>query len=249
MAAQFGASRRDIRPKVLAVDKALPALLLSLAYGLAQAQAAAEPMATDTARALVMQAAQSLKLNGARVEVTVGAPDPRLRLAPCKRTEPYLPAGARALGRTRVGLRCVEGSSLWNITLPVTVSLFAPAAVLREALPAGARLTAAHFAVAEVDWAATPTLPLADPEQLVGRELARPIAAGAALQPSDLRQRQWFAAGETVQIVARGAGFSVSTDGEALSHGIEGQPVRVRTASGRLLSGRAVADRQVEVLL
>lgn len=233
------------------MDKSFaPLLLLALSSTFsAQAQTVVEPEVAESMRALLAQATQSLQQQGARVEVQLGQADPRLRLAPCKRTEAFLPQGQRPLGRTRVGLRCVEGTTLWNITLPVTVSLFAPAPVLREALAAGVKLTAAHFTVADVDWGAGASLPLTDTTALFGRELGRPLPAGVALQTADLRQRQWFAAGETVQIIARGAGFSVSTDGEALSHGVEGQPVRVRTSSGRLLSGRATGDRQVEVML
>ncbi len=234
---------------MLAVDKslALPAWLAA-ALLCAPALAQVEPAQAELAQALVTQAAQSLRHPGARIEVQVGSADARLRLAPCRRAEPYLPAGQRALGRTRVGLRCVEGTILWNITLPVTVSLYAPGVVLRQALPAGAKLAAEHLTLAEIDWGQV-SAAMADMNAVLGRELVRPLAAGAPLQGADLRQRQWFAAGETVQIVARGAGFSVSTDGEALSHGIEGQAVRVRTASGRLLSGRAVGDRVVEVML
>ena len=65
-----------------------------------------------------------------RMEVSVGQLDPRLRLAPCARVEPHLPAGARLWGRTRLGLRCVEGAVRWNVYLPITVKAFGPAWVL-----------------------------------------------------------------------------------------------------------------------
>ena len=76
--------------------------------------------------------------------------DPRLRLAPCARITPYLPAGSRPWGRTRVGLRCEDGPTHWNVSLPVTVQIFAPALVLREPLPAGAELSPDLLAEAEV---------------------------------------------------------------------------------------------------
>lgn len=230
---------------------ALATLAACMAGGAAWAQpAGGDVPSLDGAAALIAQAARNLQRPGARVEVTVGQLDPRLRLAPCQRTEAYLPAGQRALGRTRVGLRCVEGPTAWNITVPVTVSLFAPAWVLAEPLPAGARLQAEHFTMGEIDHGSLPpSARLPDPETLIGRELTRPLLGGSPVAASDVRQRQWFAAGETVQVIARGAGFAVATDGEALTAGTEGQPVRVRTASGRIVSGRAVADRQVEVML
>jgi flagella basal body P-ring formation protein FlgA len=90
---------------------------------------------------------------------------------------------------------------------------------------------------------------LADADMLMGRHLARAVAAGEPLRAADLRPRQWFAAGDSVKIVAVGAGFSVSGDGQALSAGIEGQLVRVRTDNGRIVSGMPQGARRVEVAL
>ena len=74
-------------------------------------------------------------------------------------------------------------------------------------------------------------------------------AAGAPLRAADLRQRQWFAAGDTVQLVAHGKGFSVGGRAQAMGPGIEGRPVRVRTDNGRVLSGLPVGQGRVELAL
>jgi flagellar basal body P-ring formation protein FlgA len=52
-----------------------------------------------------------------------------------------------------------------------------------------------------------------------------------------------------VKVVARGAGFSAVGSALALTSGIEGQPARVKTESGRILSGRPVAPGMVELTL
>ncbi len=188
-------------------------------------------------------------LQDARIEVEVGRLDPRLKLAPCQRIEPYLPPGLPVWGRTRVGLKCTQGVKPWNVTLPVTVRVYARSLVAQSALPAGTTLAPEHFTEAEVDLAAAPGLPIGELGRVVGRTLARPLAAGSALRPADLKARQFFAAGETVRVVALGPGWQVVTEAEALNPGLEGQTVRVRTESGRLLQGRPVGDRQVEVAL
>jgi flagellar basal body P-ring formation protein FlgA len=64
-----------------------------------------------------------------------------------------------------------------------------------------------------------------------------------------LQPLQWFSSGATVQVVAAGAGFSISTEALALGHGVQGQPVRVRTEGGRVLVGRATGAARVEVSL
>jgi flagellar basal body P-ring formation protein FlgA len=200
-------------------------------------------------RALGALAGSGLTPGAVRVEIEPGRLDPRLRLAPCERIEPYLPPGVRVWGRSRIGLRCVQGQAAWNVYLPVTVKVFAPAWVAAGTLPAGTELQPGQLRQAEVDWAAATTPPLADAAALLGRQLARPLPDGAAVRLADLKQRQWFAAGDTVQLVARGAGFSVGGEGQAMSPGIEGQTVRVRTDNGRVLSGLAVGRNRVEVAL
>lgn len=233
----------------------LPAALLALLAASAAASGQTADGEADIAAvgAQVQQMARDSAgragLRDARIEVEVGRLDPRLKLAPCQRIEPYLPPGLPVWGRTRVGLKCTQGAKPWNVTLPVTVHVYARALVVQAALPAGTTLLPEHVAEAEVDLAAAPGLPIGELERVVGRALARPLAAGSALRPADLKARQFFVAGETVRVVALGLGWQVVTEAEALSPGLEGQTVRVRTESGRLLQGRPVGDRQVEVLL
>jgi flagella basal body P-ring formation protein FlgA len=186
---------------------------------------------------------------GVRVEVQVGKLDPRLKLAPCAKIEPYLPAGAPAWGATRVGLRCLEGTRRWNVALPVTVHVFARATVVNANLGAGTVLEAGELAEAEVDLAAAPGAALRDADQAVGRTLLRSLGAGSPLRQSDLKPRQYFAAGETVRVVALGTGWQVVTEGQAMNPGVEGQTARVRTESGRILNARPTGDREVELTL
>ena len=230
----------------------LPYLRLSpwaLALTPIWAAAGVGPQALADASALASQSARALAPAGARIVVLPGALDSRLRLAPCDRVQAFLPAGVPAWGSSRVGLRCVQGAVAWQVFLPVTVQVWASAVVSPVALPAGAQIDIGQLTVAEVDWAAGSSPAQARPADLADRVTARPVPAGRALRAADLRPRQWFASGETVQIVAQGSGFAVSGEGQALSAGIEGQPVRVRTESGRIVTGLAAGQRRVELSL
>ena len=184
-----------------------------------------------------------------RIEISIGQLDPRLRLAPCERIEPYLPEGVRLWGKARIGLRCLQGASKWNVYLPITVKAFGPALVAVGAATAGSVLTAGDLALAEVDLAEEASPAMSNNLLAVGRVLARPLKAGQSLRQSHLKQRQWFAAGDTVNVVAQGAGFSVAGDAQALTNGIEGQPARVRTEGGRVLTGLPVGERRMELSL
>ncbi|MFY7866114.1 flagellar basal body P-ring formation chaperone FlgA [Roseateles sp.] len=200
----------------------------------------------------VQQVAQAGARGGlpaqARVEVQVGALDPRLKLAPCAVVQPYLPPGLQMWGRTRIGLRCVQGPVRWNVTLPVTVKVFAKALVAADTLAAGTTLTQALLSTAEIDIAAASGAVFTDAAGLNGRTLNRPLGAGEAVRSDSLKARQWFAAGDTVMVRATGPGYSVSREGQAMAVGLEGQNVKVRFESGRIVTGRVVGDRQVEVL-
>ena len=201
------------------------------------------------ARSGASAATAAEQARGVRVEVKVGKLDPRLKLAPCQHIDTYLPPGLPIWGSTRVGLRCTQGAKLWNVSIPIQVSVYAQATVLKTALAAGTVLDGGQLAQAEVDIAAAPGAAVSDPMLAIGRTLGRSVAAGATLRQSDLKARQFFAAGETVRVTALGPGWQVVTEGQAVGAGIEGQPVHVRTEGGRLLTARPSGDRQVEVAL
>ena len=210
-----------------------------------------DALAADVAR-LVRDAAALVWGESAqppRIEVLVGRLDARLRLAPCSQVLPYLPAGTRPLGRTRIGLRCAQGPSAWNISLPVTVKVWAPAVVATTALPIGTRLAAHHLTRAEVDLAERSDPALLLPEAALGRTLARGLAPGEALRRDDLKLREWFKAGDSVRIMAIGPGYAVSSEGLALGPGLDGQATRVRTEGGRIVTGIAAGDHRVELAL
>jgi flagella basal body P-ring formation protein FlgA len=265
---QFGVCGDGCRPTVASVNPpcALPrpgrrygrplvGPLAAFALGLAATAALAAPAAPpdplgDAQRAQLqahlLQAAQAHPglPAGARIEVELGRIDPRLRLAPCERIEPQWPPAP--WGALRVGLRCVQGPARWQVQLSAQVRVWVPGWVGAAGLAPGTALSAAHLRAAEVDFAAGA---VGDATLIEGRVLARALAAGAPIRLEDLRPRQWFAAGETVEVVAVGRGFRVRGHGQALAPGLDGQRVRVRTDSGRVLTGVAVAPAQVEVSL
>jgi flagella basal body P-ring formation protein FlgA len=239
----------SIRPLSRPVRASVHALALAVLGSAAAVQA--EPATVHEwqtqLRQLTDQASAHMPA-GTRVEVEVGTLDPRLKLAACARITPYLPTGARLWGRTQVGLRCVEGAR-WNVFLPVTVKVYAKAWTVNQPLALGAVLAAEHLQLDEVDIAAEPSPVVHQVQAAIGRSLARALRPGQVLREADLKARQWFAAGDTVRIVSVGSGFSISAEGQALAPGIDGQAIKVRTEGGRVITGRAVATRRVEVLL
>ncbi|MCB2017418.1 MAG: flagellar basal body P-ring formation protein FlgA [Hydrogenophaga sp.] len=184
-----------------------------------------------------------------RPEILMGTLDNRLRLAPCARIEPYLPPGTRLWGRSRVGLRCLEGPVRWNVFLPVTVKAWGPAWVVKRPISAGSVLVEDDAEIAEVDWAEQPYAVLANPERWVGQQAAYALHPGQALRQNMVRPTPAFGPGAQVRVSSAGAGFQVVVGGEALTAGIPGQSVRVRLPGGRIVTGKVRDGQTVEVQL
>ena len=182
-----------------------------------------------------------------RMEVMVGELDSRLRLAPCLRVEPYVPVGTRLWGKSRLGLRCVDGSVRWNVFLPVTIKAYGMAWVIKGDVAAGATLTQVDAIEAEADWAEESSPIVVNPSQWVGQVASRALTTGQALRQGVIKPAQVFQAGAQVRVIAQGDGFQITSDGQALSAGVVGQAVRVRMDSGRVMTGVVLDARTVKL--
>lgn len=218
----------------------------------ARAQADDADALVHLARDFMQPAVQALSTGeGAtamlRPEVEIGTLDRRLRLAPCARVEAHLPKGSRLWGRSRVGLRCVDGPTRWNVYLPVTVKVFGPAWVLRRPVASGAILTEEDAEQADTDWAAHPATVIADAGQWIGQKAAFNLQPGQALRQNMVRAAPVFAAGALVKVSSGGQGFEVVITGEALTPGLTGQTTRVRLPGGKVVSGLVQDDQSVRL--
>lgn len=181
-----------------------------------------------------------------RVDVSIGEIDSRLRLAPCARIEPFLPAGTRLWGRGMLGVRCMEGAS-WTTYVPVHVRVYGPGVVAARGLSAGDALTPEDVRIEEIELTREPPGVLNDPAQVEHKVLLRSLVAGQAIRGSQLRAEPVVATGEQVKLTYSGNGFMVSAEGRALAPAVDGQSVRVQTGSGKVLTGVARPGRVVEI--
>ena len=204
------------------------------------------PVAGTAAGTLQLLLAQETAGINGRVEVVVGELDPRISLAACSRIEPFLPKGTRAWGKISVGMRCREGAT-WTVFVPVTVRVFGSALTARKSLMFGTVPAENDVELVETELSREAGIPVADLAQVDGKTLARAVFPGQILRQEYFRAPPAIAQGDQVKIVASGPGFSISVDGEALSHAQNGQNVRVKTDSGRVVSGVARTGRIVEL--
>lgn len=211
------------------------------------AEAPLQTLAHQWASTLLNQRAPGEQGTPLRPEVVLGQLDNRLQLAPCARVEPYLPQGAKLWGRSRIGLRCVDGVKPWNVFIPVTVKIWGPAWVLTRNVPPGEVLRAGDAQLGEVDWAAHPAQVLVQQADWLGVASARALAPGQALRTHMVRPVRVFDSGADVKVVIKQAHFHLASTGKAMSHGFVGQPVRVRLGSGKVVAGRVKRDATVAI--
>lgn len=182
-----------------------------------------------------------------RVELRFGQLNPNLRLDACSRIEPFLSPGARLWGRTSIGVRCVEGAS-WSVAVPMTVAVFGPALVASRPISPNTPLSAADVHVQEVELSRENRPALTDPAQLEGQMSTRALRPGQTLRDYHLRVMPTVRPGDPVRLRMIGQGFVVTSDGAAMASAGNGQAVRVRTPSGKIMIG-TVNGRTVDVRL
>jgi flagellar basal body P-ring formation protein FlgA len=181
-----------------------------------------------------------------QVTVKVGAIDPRMSLAACPAPEAFMQPGARAWGKTTVGVRCTAPTA-WTIYIQAQVSVLADYVTAAVPLAQGQTIDQGQLALMKGDIAAMPNGIVTDMAQAVGRSPTVSLAAGTPLRLDTLKSKPVVQQGQSVRLVSSGAGFSVSVEGRAIGTAGEGQIVQVRTPAGAIVSGTARAGGLVEV--
>jgi flagella basal body P-ring formation protein FlgA len=180
-----------------------------------------------------------------KVSVTVNPVDPRLALAACPDPQAFQQPGARAWGKTTVGVRC--SAPVWTVYVQAQVNVVAEYVAAAAPLAQGQIIDASQLVMVQGDLAGMPNGIVTDMAQAVGRTPTVSLPAGTPLRADSLKSKPVVMQNQTVRVVSGGAGFSVSAEGKALGNAAEGQVVQVRTPSGAILSGTARAGGIVDV--
>lgn len=181
-----------------------------------------------------------------KVSYSAGQIDSRTQLAPCSAFEPFLPTGSRLWGKTTVGVRCLAPST-WTIYIPVHVKVAGNYLLSARPLAAGQILGQSDIVNRSGDLSSLPTTIITDQAQAIGKTVKNGIAAGQPLRSDALISPWAVQQGQSVKLLSKGAGFSVSSEGKALNNAADGQIAQVRTASGLTVSGIARPGGIVEL--
>lgn len=189
---------------------------------------------------------------GARLEIAALAAADRVALPPGRAEfrARRLPAGTEPGQRMTVWVdTSVDGRFVRAVPVCFEVAAHVPTWVAKEALPAGARVTAAAFQPGQVDLAGEPggdprrfAATLASGDALV---LRHALHAGEPLTTANSAPAPLVARGDMAQLFIRDAAIEIESRVEVLQDGLLGQRVRVRAknAAGPVMARVTGAGR------
>ncbi|MDV6319147.1 flagellar basal body P-ring formation chaperone FlgA [Chromohalobacter sp. HP20-39] len=167
------------------------------------------------------------------------------RFPECHSPQPFLPREGIPQGRVMVGVRCSNDERVRYVQARVSASVrFLVAAT---AIQRGERLTADMLDWERADISRRPRNALDDPRQAVGKVVMQRLVKGMALQSDRLRQPYLVHRGDPVTLIAKGEGFSVTREGEALNNGGKGDSIRARMPDGKVLQGQVDARGRLTI--
>jgi flagella basal body P-ring formation protein FlgA len=239
--------RTAIRLGARAITRAGVVGILTLVCGALTREAGADAVwqTPESIRAAAREAA--LRTLGADRGATVEAVsvDDRLKLPRC--AAPLAAALERELraGQGVVAVSCPAPE--WRLFVPVRAVEQIPVVVTRNAVQAGAVLTADDVVLDERRSATLPYGYFSATAQLVGLTAKRTLPAGAVIVPAAVEHATVVERGAVVTLVSGSGGVLVRADGVALEPAKLNERVRVRSRSGRIVSGVVEPSGEVRI--
>lgn len=183
-----------------------------------------------------------------KVEISANPIDKNLKLSHCPSPQVFFPSNSKAWGKTTIGIQCGQPNP-WNIYVEANVSIIGDYVVAANHLTQGQSLTSNDLMLQKGDLTTLPTGFFTDTSVAVGRVARVSLASGSVMKQEMLKMPIVVAQGQNVRVNGIGQGFSVSTEGQALTNAVEGELVRVRVPNGTIISGTAKNNGQIEVII
>jgi len=225
------------------------AAIATLAVALHAPMAAADTTPSQLRAAAERAVRAQYEQAGSRVVILPTALNPRLRLAGCPSPlQAQLPSRQGVPSQVAVAVSC-PGAAHWTIQVPVRLQVFRRVLVTTRPLARGDMPGPADVHAEERDVTRLGYGYIQSLDQIAGHAMARPLIAGAVLNPWDLAGRQMVRAGDQVALVADLGGIEVRTSAMALDGGDTGAHLKVRNVnSGRVIDAVVLAAGEVRAL-
>lgn len=234
----------------------LAATLLTAALAAGPSSGATGPRPPDAApiqdptAAIIAKAEALIKDRAAAYPgtVTITVDAPRLTNQPaCDQIEAFLAGAGDLQPRTPVGIRCLAPQP-WTLYVQASVQIIGRYFVASHTIDRGSVISQADLDAREGDLLRLRRV-ISDPGRIVGWIATRRLRAGGAIDGNALRDPDSIERGQQVRTVARGVGFVVSGEGQALESGGPGARIQVRTPNGQIITGTVIDAHTVQVMM
>lgn len=185
------------------------------------------------------------RLAGISDEVRVELKTDPAHLLRCEAPEFSTPGNSRLWGNMSVMMRCGNEKRF----IQVQVQASGHYVVATRSIPRGTTLDAGSVTLKRGRLDSLPNQALTLTEQAVNAVTLRDITPDMPLTRAMVRQPWRVKAGQQVQVIAQGDGFSVNSEGRALNNVAVGQEARVRMESGQIVSGTVDTDGNILIIL
>ena len=188
-------------------------------------------------------------------------PDAEIRFTPNERPLPFavpegvttwdiIPANPGLLGSPRIAVLIkVDGKVRKNLSVAGKLEVITPVAVAKAPLDKGVLLDPSQFIIDQRDISSLDA-PVANPAELAGQRLTRPLKAGEPLTRRAAEPPPVIHRGEVVKMVIRQGGLLLTAAGIAQADGAMGQTIRVENSnSKKIVRGQVSGPGIVEVPL
>lgn len=166
----------------------------------------------------------------------------------CDDLQPFLPSGARLRSRMMVSMRC-QSPEAWTMNVQAELNIQGYYYVANQTLQIGETVQLDNLSAREGDLLRLGANTLIDPSHIIGYITTQRITAGSVIKSNALRDPMSILRGQTVKTIAKGTGFVVTSEGQAMQNASPGNQVQVRVSSGQVITGTVIDAQTVQILM
>lgn len=186
-----------------------------------------------------------VQLAGLSDEVRISIHTPPHLLPACEQPLFSITSNSRLWGNVNVLARCGNDKRYVQVNVQATGNYVVAAMPIVR----GGKLESASVKLKRGRLDTLPPRTVLDVNQLVDAVSLRDLTPGQPIQLTMLRQAWRVKAGQRVNVIASGDGFSANAEGQALNNAAVAQNARVRMVSGQVVSGVVDADGNILINL
>ncbi|MEH2920938.1 flagellar basal body P-ring formation chaperone FlgA [Samsonia erythrinae] len=180
----------------------------------------------------------SARFQGSENTVNVVIKSPESQWPQCETPQITQSGNAKMWGNVSVSVRCGQQRRFIQTEVQVTGNYVTSSRPINR----GTTLSEKDIRLTKGRLDLLPLRAILTLQDAQGAVLLRDLTPGQVITTAMIRRAWVVKAGQSVQIIAQGEGFTVNGEGKAMNNAAAGQAVRVRTANGQITSGIAGDD-------